>query len=132
MPEIGDKLTKNHRIRNIKVERFFIRKCNSTRNNQRLDAKLNVSLLMLINLFTVFKIADHFSLLPLVSGIFKRYSSILTILLFGLLIFFNSLFRNKAELNNCLNQTFENNNDKWVYTYLVITLASFLLTILLL
>ena len=111
---------------------FFIRKCNSTRNNQRLDATLNVSLLMLINLFTVFKIADHFSLLPLVSGIFKRYSSILSILLFGLLIFLNSLFRNKAELNNCLNQTFENNNDKWVYTYLVITLASFLLTILLL
>ena len=111
---------------------FFIRKCSSTRNNQRLDATLNVSLLMLINLFTVFKIADHFSLSPLVSGIFKRYSSILTILLFGLLIFFNSLFRNKAELNKCLNQTFENNNDKWVYTYLVITLASFLLTILLL
>ena len=111
---------------------FFIRKCNSTRNNQRLDATLNVSLLMLINLFTVFKIVDHFSLLPLVSATFKRYSSILTILLFGLLIFFNSLFRNKAELNNCLNQTFENNNERWVYTYLVITFASFLITILLL
>lgn len=106
---------------------FFIRKSKSTRNDQHFTATLNVSLLMLINLLALLKIADYFSLSPLAIGIFKRYSTLLTILLFGLLIIINSLFRNKAELNNCLNNTFEYKNDKWVYLYLVMTFAIFLL-----
>ena len=106
---------------------FFIRKSIEPRNHRRLTETLNVSLLMLINLFTLLKIADHFSLSPLVNGVFMRYSSLLTILLFVILISINSLFRNKEELNNCFNNTFEYKNDKWVYLYLVMTFAIFLL-----
>lgn len=111
---------------------FFIRKSKSIRYVQHFTATLNISLLILINLLALLKIADYFSLLPLVIGVFKRYSTLLTILLFGLLVIINSLFRNKAELVNCLNNTFEYKNDKWVYLYLVITFAIFLLAAFLL
>lgn len=105
---------------------FFIRKSKSTRNDQHFTAALNVSLLMLINFFTLLKIADHLSPSPLVNDIFKRYSTLLTILIFVLLIIINSLFRNKSELNNYLNDTLEYKNDKWVYIYIVMTFAIFL------
>jgi len=111
---------------------FFIKKSKSTRNNQHFTATLNVSLLMLINLFTLLKIADYFSLLSFINGIFKRYGAILTILLFCLLIIISSLFRNKAELNNCLNNPSEYENDKWVYIYIIMTFAIFLLVAFLL
>lgn len=111
---------------------FFIRKSKSIRYVQHFTATLNISLLILINLLALLKIADYFSLLPLVIGVFKRYSTLLTILLFGLLVIINSLFRNKAELVKCLNNTFEYKNDKWVYLYLVITFAIFLLAAFLL
>lgn len=115
---------------------FFIRKSKSIRYVQHFTATLNISLLILINLLALLKIADYFSLLPLVIGVFKRYSTLLTILLFGLLVIINSLFRNKAELVKCLNNTFDNTfeykNDKWVYLYLVITFAIFLLAAFLL
>jgi heme A synthase len=107
---------------------FFIRKAKSKRNN----ATLNISLLMLINLFTLLKIADYFSLSPLVIGIFRRYGAIFTILLFSLLIIINVLFRNKAELENCLNDTSEYKNDKWIYAYVGATFVVFLLATFLL
>lgn len=107
---------------------FFLKHTNPNRLSKHFNAVLNVSLLLLLNIFTLIKILGHFS--SFANDIFNRYGTILTIILFISILLINHIFRDKNILKNYQNIILDKSKMQLIYGYIIVTILLFLFFVL--